>query len=124
MLLVAWGVLVRIAWRRGRPLEALGLGWIGIAYLPVANFLFPVGIFVAERTLYLPLAGLALAVGAYLQNLPRRFLAVILGTVLLLCGVRTALRVPSGSTFGTRKQEMPFVPAGASGTRARTRWTI
>jgi len=94
MLLVAWGVLVRIAWRRGRPLEALGLGWIGIAYLPVANFLFPVGIFVAERTLYLPSAGLAVAVGAYLQNLPRRFLAVILGTVLVLCGVRTALRVP------------------------------
>ena len=40
---------------------------------------------------------------------------------------RTALATParpsaSGTRFGTSKSEMPLVPAGASGSRASTRW--
>jgi len=93
-LLLGWAALVRLAWRRGRRIEALGLGWIGIAYLPVANLLFPVGILVAERTLYLPSGGLAVALGALLRDLQPRRLAVALGIVLVLGGARTALRVP------------------------------
>ncbi len=93
-LLLGWAALVRLAWRRGRRIEALGLGWIGIAYLPVANLLFPVGLLVAERTLYLPSGGLAVALGALLRDLQPRRLAVALGIVLVLGGARTALRVP------------------------------
>src|SRR4051794_39544952 len=48
----------------------------------------------------------------------------------ILCSMLTqvtSLRSPglpssSSRSFGTMKQEMPFVPGGASGVRARTRW--
>jgi len=48
---------------------------------------------VAERTLYLPSAGLALAVGGALRQMKGRPLALVSGAILLLGGVRTALRV-------------------------------
>src|SRR6266496_238884 len=41
VVLVAWVGLLWWAWRRRRRIEALGLAWIAIAYLPVANLLFP-----------------------------------------------------------------------------------
>jgi hypothetical protein len=89
-----WGALVAVAWRRRWLLEAYGLGWVGIAYLPVANLAFPHGVVVAERLLYLPSAGLALAAGAALARLAPRRLAVIAGLIVLAGGVRSALRVP------------------------------
>ena len=95
-LAVSVGLLV-LAWRRGRKLEAFGLGWIGVALLPVANLLYPAGVLVAERTLYLPSVGLALAAGALLGQLAAfdaRRLAWVLGVVVVAGGVRTALRVP------------------------------
>src|SRR5439155_950465 len=57
---LAWVGTLIVAWKRGRRLEAFGLGWTGIALLPVANLLYPAGFYLAERTLYLPSAGLAL----------------------------------------------------------------
>ena len=50
----------------------------------------------------------------------------------ILCSIdtqRTSLRspgLPSESTrnLGTINSEIPLVPAGASGSRARTRWTM
>src|SRR5205823_4699420 len=86
--------LLLVAWRRGRKLEAFGLGWIGVALLPVANFLYPAGFYVAERTLYLPSAGLVLAATAALSRLPRERLRLVVATLCLLGGIRTALRVP------------------------------
>src|SRR5213596_3539932 len=65
----AWAALTFNAWRRGRRVEAFGLGWIGAAFLPVANLLYPAGFYLAERTLYLPSAGLALAAAAALARL-------------------------------------------------------
>jgi hypothetical protein len=91
---IAWGALVWIAWRRSRRVEAFGLGWVGLALLPSANFLFPTGVFLAERSLYLPSAGLALAVGAALAGQPRRRLALITAAVLVLGGARSFQRVP------------------------------
>ena len=89
-----WAALLWLAWRRGRRVEAFGLGWIGIALAPVANLLFSAGVLVAERTLYLPSVGLALAAGAWLERLaPRRF-AAVLAVVVAAGGVRTATRVP------------------------------
>jgi hypothetical protein len=89
-----WAALLIVAWRRGRRLEAFGLGWIGIAFLPVANILFPVGVVIAERTLYLPSVGLALALGAWLGNLEARRYGPLLTAVAIAGGVRSALRVP------------------------------
>lgn len=88
-----WGALLWLAWRRHRRLEAFGLGWIAITYAPVANLLFPIGILIAERTLYLPSAGLAMVVGGLARKLPRAYWAGLMA--LLAAGaVRTALRVP------------------------------
>jgi hypothetical protein len=75
-------------------MEAFGLGWVAIAILPVANLLFPTGVLVAERTLYLPSVGLALAVGAWARNLALRPFAALATAIALLGGVRTAVRVP------------------------------
>ncbi|HKW39874.1 MAG TPA: hypothetical protein VJN39_01370 [Gemmatimonadales bacterium] len=103
--LAAWTGLLVLAWRQGRKLEAFGLGWIGIALLPVANLLYPAGVLVAERTLYLPSVGLALAAGAALtawgergqaEELAsrQRAWAVALGLLVVAGGIRSFLRVP------------------------------
>jgi hypothetical protein len=94
LCLAVWGGLVALAWRRGRRVEAFGLGWIAIALLPVANLVFPVGVLVAERTLYLPSAGLALALGAWLPALAPDRVRVVAAALVVAGGVRTALRVP------------------------------
>lgn len=91
---LAWGALMWLAWRKGWRVEAFGLGWVGLALLPVANLLFPVGILVAERTLYLPSAGLALAAGSALARLRRPRLQLAVAALVVAGGVRSALRVP------------------------------
>lgn len=62
------------AWfARGRaPLLALGVAWIGLAILPVSNVLFPTGILIAERTLFLATVGIALLAGAFCAWVARR----------------------------------------------------
>jgi protein O-mannosyl-transferase len=90
----AWAWLLVLAWRRGRRIEAFGLGWIAIAFLPVSNLLVPIGVVLAERTLYLPSAGLAIAAGAALARLPVDRLRPVVVVLVLACAARTALRVP------------------------------
>jgi hypothetical protein len=92
---LAWGALLVVAWKRGRKLEAFGLGWIGVALLPVANLLYPAGFYVAERTLYLPSAGLVLAASPALLRLPADRVRLVVAVLCLLGGVRTALRIPT-----------------------------
>jgi len=92
--LAIWGLLLGRAWRRRRRVEALGLAWIAIAYLPVANLLFPSGVLVAERTLYSPSIGLALMLGAWLARLELRLAALVGGVLVVAGGVRSAVRVP------------------------------
>jgi len=94
LCVLLWGALLVLAWKRGRRLEAFGLGWIGIALLPVANLIYPAGFYVAERTLYLPSAGLVLAAAAALARLPRERLRPVMAALVLLGGIRTFLRVP------------------------------
>ena len=95
LVIAAWVALVVLAWKRRRLLEAYGLGWIAIAYSPVANLVFPIGVLIAERTLYLPSAGLALAVGGALRHVQGRSLALVTAALVLFGGIRTALRVPA-----------------------------
>jgi hypothetical protein len=62
--LVAIGALVlfAVAWRRS-AVAAFGLMLAFGAWLPTANLLFPSGILLSERTLYIPTAGMLLALG-------------------------------------------------------------
>jgi hypothetical protein len=92
--LALWAALLVMAWRRGRRLEAFGLGWIAIAFLPVSNLLFSTGVLLAERTLYVPSVGLALAAGAALVRLPASRLRVVVALLVLAGGIRSALRTP------------------------------
>lgn len=93
--LVLWAALLLLAWRRRRTVELLGLGWLAIAFLPVANLLFPVGILVAERTLYLPSVGLVIALGAWLSRIPARQRYLLLAVLVLAGAIRTVARVPA-----------------------------
>jgi len=92
--LALWAGLLVLAWRRQRRLEAYGLGWIAIAFVPVSNLLFSSGVLLAERTLYLPSVGLALAAGAALARLPVPRLRIALGLLVVAGGVRSAVRTP------------------------------
>ena len=89
-----WAGLLVAAWRHERKVEAFGLGWIAIAFLPVANLVFPAGILLADRTLYLPSVGLALALGAALTRLPPDRVRAVAAILVIAGGVRSALRVP------------------------------
>jgi hypothetical protein len=93
-VLALWAWRLVVAWRSGRRLEAFGLGWIALAYLPVANILFPTGVLIAERTLYLPSAGAALAVGAIVSHVQGRDFTLLVAVLTLLGAARSALRVP------------------------------
>ena len=92
--LALWAALLVGAWRHGRKVEAFGLGWIAIAFLPVANLLFPVGVLLAERTMYLPSVGVVLAAGAALARLPASRLRGVVAVLVLAGGIRSALRIP------------------------------
>ncbi len=83
---------------RRSPLVGIGLGWLVVSLLPVSNLLFPTGIVLAERTLYLPsiglalLAGCAVTVGSARVGPPRVAAAVVL--IVAAFATRTALRNP------------------------------
>jgi hypothetical protein len=77
----------------------LGLGalWVAAALLPVANILYLGPVLVAERTLYLPSVGFALAAGWGLSVLHHRRKGIgLLVTVLVLAAgaVRSVARIP------------------------------
>src|SRR6266550_1847888 len=90
--LAVWAALLMLAWRRQRRLEAFGLGWVAITFLPVSNLLFSTGILLAERTLYLPSVGLALAAGTWAARLPPQRLRAVLVLLVLTGGIRSGLR--------------------------------
>jgi len=87
-------------WPRER-LVALGIVWFGVTILPVSNLIFPAGVLLAERTLYLPSVGLAFVaagVVSWTARERRASLGMLLVTTAVVCGafiVRTVLRNPS-----------------------------
>jgi len=98
---VGLAVVLAAAWlafrlRRRDRLVAAGLLVIGIAWLPTANLLFPTGIVIAERTLYLASAGLAFVVAALWDRVAARAgsrgAAAGLVVVLIAFSVRSATR--------------------------------
>ncbi|HVV50795.1 MAG TPA: hypothetical protein VHG72_03570 [Polyangia bacterium] len=73
-VVLAYLGLMVFAARRGARVIALGLGWFLLTLLPVSNLL-PIPIPAAERFLYLPLCGIALAAAAAWGRLMERFAA-------------------------------------------------
>jgi Flp pilus assembly protein TadD len=63
LLAAAAAVLAMVSWR-AQPRVTAGIAWIAIAILPVSNLFFVTGVLLAERTLYLPSAGVALLAAA------------------------------------------------------------
>ena len=119
VLLVA-GALAVSSLRRS-PWTTLGIVWVVLSLSVVANVVFPVGFWVAERTLYLPSFGVSLlavgigqhAVGFLRESHPRlRWSAVGVATLLvILGGARTWTRTPSWydteTVFVTLAEEHP-----------------
>ena len=84
------------------PRTGLVAAWFLILILPVSNLFYPIGVLLAERTLYLPSAALALALAfaaprrsAAADARTRRLALVAALAVLALFGARSALRNPS-----------------------------
>jgi hypothetical protein len=97
VLLAALAALAVLAWRRNRALS-VGLCIVGIAWLPTANLLFPTGIVLAERTLYLATTGVALVAAAGFAWLATRRGAraavAVTGCVAAVFGARTVTQIP------------------------------
>ncbi len=98
LVLIALVGLTLITWRRHRTVSA-GLWFIGIAWLPTANLLFPTGIVIAERTLYLATVGVALLAAAGADLIARhkgpRFAVIAAALVALPLAARTVTAVPA-----------------------------
>ena len=91
-LIVALLAAVIVRYRRDRVLF-FAAGFFGIAILPTSNLVMPIGSIMAERFLYLPSAGFAIAVVALVQRAASRKTATILLTAaIVLCGSRTFAR--------------------------------
>jgi predicted Zn-dependent protease len=77
----------------------LSLLWVPVAFLPVANFIVPIGVLLAERTLYLPSVVCAIALAAAASHAVQRpewrqrFYAAC-AIVLVAFAVRTVVRIP------------------------------
>jgi len=78
------------------PVLAFAMIWVPIALAPVSNLLFPSGVLLAERTLYLPSVGVCLAAGAVAERLLAVRPAVRLAAAAVVVGfaARTWTRTP------------------------------
>jgi protein O-mannosyl-transferase len=84
------------AWRRA-PAVTFGIAWFYIAVSPVSNVLFPSGVVLAERTLYLPTVGAAIVAGWVFQQAieVRPRVMVVFATALFVAfAIRTWTRTP------------------------------
>jgi protein O-mannosyl-transferase len=96
VLLIASGVVTALAWRRARAV-ALGLLWFIIALSPVSNVLFPSGVVLAERTLYLPTVGAAMVAAWLFERAVAVRPRAVLALAAILFGafaIRTWTRTP------------------------------
>lgn len=100
-LLVAYVAALAWAWRRERSgVLVFALAWVPITYALVSNVLFATGVMIAERTLFLPTVGAALAAGWCAAALTRVLAARPPATVAPARTALVALAV-GVVTFGT-----------------------
>jgi len=113
------GLCIALAWqlRRRDRLGTLALAWIGLSILVVSNLPFAIGIWVAERTLYLASVGVSIGaavlvgvVGAQAPRALRGTLATC-ALVVALGAWKTVDRIPSWhdteAVFRTLAEEHP-----------------
>jgi hypothetical protein len=107
VILVGW-VLLAVWSRRRQPAVATGLTWFLVTILPVSNLLFPTGMLVAERVLYLPSVGGALVVAGLvtvvLDQATERALVLLTAAGFLFSGLflwRSETRGPTWASNGT-----------------------
>jgi Flp pilus assembly protein TadD len=93
-----WGALLGVAcWSyRGTRRAFLCVGFTFMTFLPVSNFLLPIGTIMGERLFYLPSAGLCLLAGVAWQRVMewrqgRKASSIVSWTGLALLGVIVAL---------------------------------
>ncbi|MGH7500182.1 MAG: tetratricopeptide repeat protein [Longimicrobiales bacterium] len=84
-----------------RPAAGLPAAWFVIAILPVSNLIVPIGVLLAERTLYLPSVAVSLAAAfawaPAVARLPRRWRRpafALAAAVLVLLAARSFVRNP------------------------------
>ncbi len=125
-LILAGLIFAAARGRRRFPLVSLGLLWFGVTVLPVSNLLFPTGVILAERTLYLPSFGLSLMVAGFThaaQSLPLSRQRVLLVAVLFAATglfIKTVLRNPSWmSSYMVQQTLHEENPASWRAIRAR-----
>ena len=69
------------------------LGWMIVALLPTANLFVQIDSIMAERFLYLPLAGFAVCiVFVFYRCLPKRAAPLLLAPIVIVLGIRTHAR--------------------------------
>ena len=91
--------IIMVRYRRRAPLISFASGLAALSYLPTSNLVFPSGIVLAERNLYLAVALPAAIVGLGVVWLEaRRGLRLALaatGVITLAFGVRSFVRLPA-----------------------------
>ena len=97
--ILAWAVLLART-RKGAPGSAFALAFAGVAFAPVANLVVPIGTIMAERLLYLPSAGVCIALASALaaaRRAPVKALAVAAscaaGLVVVALSVQSVVRL-------------------------------
>lgn len=113
-------------WQRSDGIAAAALLWFPVAILPASNLLVPIGILVAERTLYLPSVALALGIAAVADRLrwpvaprlmPRFAVIMAIALMLGLLTARTLVRIPdwrsTNTIFFALMQDRPDAFRGA-----------
>jgi protein O-mannosyl-transferase len=96
VLAVGFVVWLARAWTRS-PRVAFALAVFAVSLSPVSNILFPSGIVLAERTLYLPSVAIALLAAAAFDHLAARRLNVSIAVGVAILGafaIRTWTRTP------------------------------
>lgn len=105
-------ITVTIASWREEPLLAAAVLWFAVTVFPVSNLVIPVGVLLAERTLYLPSVALALGAAVLVRRLHptagRAPSALLLAgaLVLALAGWRTWERNPVWHSTHTVMQDL------------------
>jgi tetratricopeptide (TPR) repeat protein len=86
-------------------------GFFGIALLPTANLLFPIGATMAERFLYLPSLAFAAAIAACLPCVHSRRVTTAMAVLLVLYTVRTIARNPAwNDDLALASADLPTAP--------------
>ena len=86
-LIVAVILATIYSYRRGNRLLAFGLSFAVVAFIPSSNWVVPIGVLMAERFLYLPMAGLAFAAAVCFSGINDQRLRRLTGVGFLLIAI-------------------------------------